>query len=453
MHAPPAEPIGDAQFCPGPGIANAPVAMPSPSPATQAARVRLGSVVDGRWRLDALVAVGGCSAIYAATHPNGHRVAVKVFDIELTDNPTAVAHFLREGRAANRIGHPGVVTVLDEGTTTDGAPFLVMPLLEGETAQQRLSRTPDGLAPVEALAIVEAVLDVLVAAHGRGIVHRDLKPDNIFLEAGDRVRVLDFGIARVADSPDATACGVVMGTPGFMAPEQARGRTADVGPRTDVWATGALLYTLMTGRLLHDAPNPIASVIRAQNEPVAPADVLIEGVSDAVAHVLDGALAFEAQQRWMDATAMRWAVRAALDELRAKRLTTGSCAGVAVDALQARAATTDAPVAVDASPWAGWTWPPMPWVAAACAAAMVVLLLVTTHSLSAMKTPVVAAPPHAAEELPAPTTDAPAADPAPAPLPPAVDVDDLPRAAPHAAAARSTRPTPKATEIIRKADF
>jgi len=427
--------------------------MPPPSPATQAARARLGSVVDGRWRLDALVAVGGCSAIYAASHLNGHRVAMKIFDIELTENPTAVAHFLREGRAANRIGHPGIVAVVDEGTTADGAPFLIMPLLEGETAQGRLTGSPEGLPPVEALAIVEEVLDVLVAAHGRGIVHRDLKPDNIFLETSGRVRVLDFGIARVADSPDATACGIVMGTPGFMAPEQARGETEDVGPRTDVWASGALLYTLMTGRLLHDAPNPIASVIRAQHEPVAPAHDLIAGVSDAVAHVLDGALAFETSQRWMDATAMRWAVRAALDELRAKRGTSGSCAGVAVDALAGRTARSDAPVALDHGPWSGWTWPPMPWLAAACAAAMVALVLVATHSLSPMKAPVVTVAPHAAEELPTTTTDAPATEPAPALPPPAVDVDDLPRAAAHPPPRRAPRTSPKSPEIIRSVDF
>jgi serine/threonine-protein kinase len=427
--------------------------MPPTSPATQAARARLGCRVDGRWRLDALVAVGGCSAIYAATHPNGHRVAMKIFDIELTENPTAVAHFLREGRAANRIGHPGVVAVVDEGTTADGAPFLIMPLLEGETAQHRLARSPDGLPAVEALAIVEAVLDVLVAAHGRGIVHRDLKPDNIFLETAGDVRVLDFGIARVADSLDATAYGMVMGTPGFMAPEQARGRTDDVGPRTDVWAAGALLYTLITGRLLHDAPNPIASVIRAQNEAVPPAHELVPGVSDAIAHVLDGALAFEASQRWMDATAMRWAVRAALDELRVKRGTTGSCAGVAVDALGGRTAASDAPVAMETSAWTGWTWPPMPWVAAACVSAMVALFFVATHSFSPVKAPVVAVAPHAAEELPARTTDANATDLPPPPPPPAVDVDSLPRAAPVAVVHRPAHPAAKSQEIVRTVDF
>jgi serine/threonine-protein kinase len=246
---------------------------------------------------------------------------------------------------------------------------------------------------------------------------------------------------------------MVMGTPGFMAPEQARGKTDDVGPRTDVWASGALLYTLMTGRLLHDAPNPIASVIRAQNEPVPPAHELIDGVSDAVAHVLDGALAFEAPQRWMDATAMRWAVRAALDELRANRGTAGSVAGVAVDALRTRAATSEAPVALDAQPWAGWTWPPMPWVAAACVSAMVALALFATHSFSPVKAHLVAVAPLAAEELPTRTTDVTTTAPALAAPPPAVDVDDLPRAAPAAPVRRTPRVSPKPQGIVRTIDF
>ena len=302
---------------------------------------------------------------------------------------------------------------------------------------------------------------MLVAAHARGIVHRDLKPDNIFLEHGGRVRVLDFGIARVAGSPDATACGTVMGTPGFMAPEQARGRMEDVGPRTDVWAAGALLYTLLTGRLLHDAPNPIASVVRAQSEPVPPARELVPGVSDAVAHVLDGALAFDVAQRWMDATAMRWAVRAALDEARARGATTGSCPGVAVEALGERAARggrSDAPVAVEpqAPAWSGWTWPPMPWLAAVASAAMVLLVAAGLHALTPASAPVAAvAPPPVATIPPATTallTLAPRPT-APAAPPPAVDVDALPAVAPVASAHRAPRTRARATEIVRKLDF
>jgi eukaryotic-like serine/threonine-protein kinase len=416
--------------------------MPSPCPAHQAARARIGAVVDGRWRLDALVAVGGCSAIYAATHRNGHRVAMKIFDGDLSSNATAVAHFLREGRIANRIGHPGVVEVVDEGTTADGTPFLLMPLLEGQTAQQRLACTPDGLPTGEALAIVEAVLDVLVAAHDRGIVHRDLKPENVFLERTGGVRVLDFGIARALDNPDATAHGTVMGTPGYMAPEQACGRLEDVDARTDLWSVGALLFTLLTGRVLHDAPNPLASVVRAQSEPVPRARELVSGASEAVAEILDGALAFEASQRWMDATTMRWAVRAALHATRAGRESSGSCAGLAVDAL---AMPSDAPVAL-APGSTRITWRPVPWITAACVAA-VLGFVGTAAYLRGVPAPTAAAAPRPVMVVAGPAVPHPLAP------PPAIDVDDLPHASPAPSAHPAPRTRPQAQEIVRKLEL
>jgi hypothetical protein len=446
--------------------------------ASRAARARIGSVVDGRWRLDALVAVGGCSAIYAVSHAsNGHRAAMKIFDVELADNPTAMAHFLAEGRAANRIGHPGVVAIVDQGATHDGAPWLLMPLLDGETAQQRVARA-GALPAAEALHVVAEVLDVLVAAHARGIVHRDLKPDNVFLERGGSVRVLDFGIARVADNPDATAYGTVLGTPGYMAPEQACGRLDEVGPRSDVWSTGALLYTLLTGKVLHDAPHPLASVVRAQNEAVPPASTLVPGVAEGVAHLLDGALAFDASDRWMDAAAMRWAVRAAIDEVRGKR-EGGSCAGVVVEGLAA-ATRSDAPVqmpsrapstrgasrAADASTAPGApraprpgqrSWRPVPWMAAAAAAMAFAItgLVVRGHDAHAHVAPAAGAPAdttqHVAPFAPmAPvhevrTTWAPApadqAVEAPPSGTPTVDVDSLPSAHAQAPAPSSVAPS------------
>jgi serine/threonine-protein kinase len=447
------------------------------SHASRAARARIGSVVDGRWRLDALVAVGGCSSIYAVSHAgNGHRAAMKIFDVELADNETAVAHFLAEGRAANRIGHPGVVAVVDQGTTQDGAPYLLMPLLEGETAQQRVSRV-GALPPAEALHVVAEVLDVLMAAHARGIVHRDLKPDNVFLERGGGVRVLDFGIARVADNPDATAYGTVLGTPGYMAPEQACGRLDEVGPRSDVWSAGALLYTLLSGKVLHDAPNPIASVVRAQNEAVPPARTLVPGLAEGVAHVLDGALAFEVSERWMDASAMRWAVRAATDELRGKR-EGGSCAGVAVDGLapptgarsdgHAAPARTTAPPsrAASSSTKPRRSWQPVPWIAAAAAAMAFSItgLAVRAHRADARVASATGAPVATTEHVapyapiapvhevhttwtPAPAdqaVEAPTAGTPPTPATPptpTVDVDSLPTAAPAYSSVPSAPPS------------
>jgi hypothetical protein len=438
------------------------MSAPNPHDATDAplaaARSRVGMLVDGRWRVDTLLAIGGSSAIYTATHRNGMRVAMKVLDRDLRDNGTAVAHFVREGLAVNGIGHPGVVPVLDEGRTPDGSPFLLMPLLEGETAQQRLARHPGGLPPREALGIVEAVLDVLAAAHDAGVVHRDLKPDNIFLERAGAVRVLDFGIARMSraqDSLELTMAGTVVGTAGFLPPEQARGRVNDVGPRSDLFAVGATLLTLLTGRVLHEAPHLLESIVRAQSERVPPARQLLPGVSRAVAQVLDGALAFEPASRWTDARAMGCAVRVALDELRSSE-GAGSCAGVAVESLPAAGSPSDAPVAIgpalapaDEAPRTR-VWAVV--VAVAAAAVLAAVAVRGTHKASARSPIVLASPPPAVVAAPPPpsasTSLAPPVEKL-APLPPAD------RAAPSASAAprHAPRGPSKAREIIRDPAF
>jgi serine/threonine-protein kinase len=450
---------------------------------TDAARARVGTTIDGLWHVDGLVAVGGSATIYAAsvqdppkagrrpegaTRRGGKRYAVKVFDVELAEVPSALAHFRAEGRVANRIGHAGVVNILAEGTTEDGAPYLVMPLLEGETAQQRLQRHPGGLPAREALAIVEAVLDVLVAAHGRGIVHRDLKPDNVFLERGGGVRLLDFGIARLADNPDRTMHGTVLGTPGYMPPEQARGKIDEVGPRSDLWSTGALLYTLLTGRILQEAPTLIASVLRAQNDAVAPAMQLVPGAGEALANALDGALAFDPSHRWMDASAMLLAVRAAIDAVRAKEHI-GSCPGVAVDSLSPAPATpADDEAKPVTMPGPGELWRPVPWIAGFAAAAAALAVAAFVHVRPSMtapaSAPVAASRPVAADVAPPPEERPPAPVDAPALSGPSgggapltgltVDVDSLPGPAPvTATSAKRTPVKPKASEIVRTVDF
>jgi eukaryotic-like serine/threonine-protein kinase len=438
---------------------------------SDAVRARVGTTIDGLWRIDALVAVGGSATIYAATaegppkaarrperatRRSGKRYAVKVFDVDLSDVPSALAHFRAEGRVANRIGHAGVVNVLAEGTTEDGAPYLVMPLLEGETAQQRLQRHPQGLPVREALAIAEAVLDVLVAAHSRGIVHRDLKPDNVFLERGGGVRVLDFGIARLADNPDRTMHGTVLGTPGYLPPEQARGKIDEIGPRSDLWTVGAMMYTLLTGRVLHEAPTLIASVLRAQNDAAAPATQLVPGVGDALAHALDGALAFNPADRWMDASAMLLAVRAAIEEVRSKELA-ASCPGVAVDSLAPSAASQPREEHPVTMPGPGEIWRPVPWIAgfAAAAAALAVAAFVRVHPGPAVpaSAPVAASRPVAVDVAPPPEEPPPPPVEAPSLTPPVVDIDSLP-APPHAAASAKRAPVkPKAGEIVRTVDF
>ncbi|HEX4477595.1 MAG TPA: serine/threonine-protein kinase, partial [Polyangiaceae bacterium] len=163
------------------------------------ARECVGQVLLEKWRLEVLLGVGGMAAVYAATHRNGSRVAIKILHAELSISPDVRARFLREGYAANSVGHDGVVRVSDDDVAEDGAAFLVMELLDGETLEERRQRHGGRLSEDEVLSVADQVLDVLVAAHAKGIVHRDLKPENIFLTRDGRVKVLDFGIARLRE--------------------------------------------------------------------------------------------------------------------------------------------------------------------------------------------------------------------------------------------------------------
>lgn len=285
--------------------------------AAQAKR-RVGELLSGRWRIDRLIAVGGMAQVFAATHRNGRQVAVKILRPELATDEDLVQRFLREGYVANKVGHPAAVVILDDDVAPDGAPFLVMELLAGRTLKERLDATgPLGVG--EALGIVEALLDVLAAAHDKGIVHRDVKPENVIQLEDGAIKMLDFGIARLRERREGaghtTQSGTTMGTLGYMPPEQARGQVEAVDARSDVWAVGATLYTLVSGRVLHAAPTPSEALVAAMTEPVPAAATLLPYVSSSVWAVLDRALAFAPGARFADASEMREAVRAARAEL------------------------------------------------------------------------------------------------------------------------------------------
>lgn len=270
-------------------------------------RRRLGTRLRDRWTLDAIIGSGGMSHVFAATHRNGRKVAVKMLRTELSTEPSIVRRFLREGYVANKIGHPGAVAVLDDDITEDGAPFLVMELLEGESLGHRLERS--GAVPIaEALRIADEILAVFEAAHRNKVVHRDIKPDNLFLTRDGRVKVLDFGIARLRDSfahETHTQSGILMGTPGFMPPEQAFGRTDEIDARTDVWALGATIYAMITGNPLRRASTPQEILLLAMTKPVPPTRTLDSRLPYALASALDRALAFDAKDRFADAGAFR----------------------------------------------------------------------------------------------------------------------------------------------------
>jgi serine/threonine protein kinase len=281
------------------------------------ARSRIGTTLRDKWHLDALLGVGGMASVYAATHRNGSRAAVKVLHPEQCLNPEMRARFVREGHVANAVGHEGAVRVIDDDVADDGSLFLVTELLDGETLEERRVRLGDRLPEDEVLSATDQLLDVLAAAHANGIVHRDLKPDNVFLTQTGQIKVLDFGIARLRElstAGTATQEGATMGTPAFMAPEQARGLWDEVDARSDLWAVGATMFLLLSGRFVHEGRSNHQTLYSAMTQPAPALATVLEGVSPAVAHVVDRALAFEKEHRWLDARRMQEAVRVALQE-------------------------------------------------------------------------------------------------------------------------------------------
>ncbi len=284
-------------------------------PVLDVVKARLGTRIRGKWHVDALLGVGGMGAVYAATHRNGSRVALKVLHPQLSVDGEIRARFAREGYVANSVDHPGVVRVLDDDETEDGAAFLVMELLAGETAEARAARLGGRLPLEDVLALADALLDVLVAAHAAGVVHRDIKPENIFFARDGRIKVLDFGIARLREGSfppgSNTRNGVTMGTPAFMPPEQAMGRVDEVDALSDIWAVGATLFALASGRPVHDAATPMESVIFAATAKPRSLAAASPGQPPALVHVVDRALAFQKADRWPSARVMQGALREA----------------------------------------------------------------------------------------------------------------------------------------------
>jgi eukaryotic-like serine/threonine-protein kinase len=279
---------------------------------SETAQARVGSVLQDRWRLDGLLGLGGMAAVYQATGRDGERVAVKLLHPQLMANDEIRKSFLREGFVANLIEHPGAVPVLDRDDPPGGTPYLVMELLEGETLQGRLQRC-GRLPEEEALVIAYRVLDVLAAAHAKGIVHQDIKLANVFITRDGGVKVLDFGIARLASEASKGRMSrldskTTVGTPGFMAPERALGRSGDVDHQTDLWAVGATLFKLLTGRNVHEVLTLDEQVVSAATKPAPKLQSVLPEASEQLSEVVDRALAFAKADRWPDARQMQAAI-------------------------------------------------------------------------------------------------------------------------------------------------
>jgi serine/threonine protein kinase len=271
---------------------------------------RVGRWIRGKYHVDRVLGSGGMATVYAATHRNKKRFALKMLNPDALREADFVRRFLREGYLANTVEHTAVVSVLDDDVAEDGAAFLVMELLDGMDMETILGNF-GGWVPVRAvLLLAHELLDALHAAHEKGLIHRDIKPANLFVTRSGQLKVLDFGIARLR-RPHAdytpTALGLVLGTPAFMAPEQALGEKR-VDARSDLWSVGATMYTLLTGRDVHPGETPWEVLRLAATAKAQPLADVAPDVAPGVCHVVDRALSFEPDDRWQTAAAMRDAV-------------------------------------------------------------------------------------------------------------------------------------------------
>ena len=235
-------------------LAFAPGALAAPL-----SRYTAGSMLSGKYRLQAIIGEGGMGAVWKASNePLDLPVAIKLIRADL-DRTSLRARLQIEARAAAKLGHPAIVRVYDVGETAFGDPFIVMELLQGETLGRMIAR--GRLSAARAVQLLLPVIEALGMAHARGIVHRDLKPDNVMIAVEDQriqPKILDFGIAKLTDPRDAdhklTEVGVVVGSPDYMSPEQARG-SDDVDASSDIWAVSVVLYEAVTGVTPFSAPN------------------------------------------------------------------------------------------------------------------------------------------------------------------------------------------------------
>jgi len=289
------------RFCPYDGSR---LLHPSRRWGGEAAEADVGRVVAGRYTLRRFLARGAMARIFMADDERDDRlVAVKLMDVKRVKDAEARTRFLREAEAVRGVHHENVVTILDVGQE-DETPYIVMEFLRGESLGERFQVAPR--LPLDlALSVATQVCDALWAVHQKGIVHRDLKPDNIYL-LGDPiapggVRLLDFGLSRIFESK-LTKAGTVIGTPGYMAPEQV---VADpVDQRTDLYGLGMILYRMVVGRLPFDEEDDVKMIARQLLSHPPPPSHFVSDVDAAVASVIMTAVSKRPEQRYPNAQIM-----------------------------------------------------------------------------------------------------------------------------------------------------
>jgi tRNA A-37 threonylcarbamoyl transferase component Bud32 len=289
----------------------------------------IGTVLSGRYRLEAKLGSGGMSTVYLARDATLDRaVAVKVMHREMSEQADQLERFRQEARAVAKLSHPNVVAVIDAGED-GGHPYIVFEYVEGETLKQRIARL-GALDTQEALAYAIEIARGLTVAHARSMVHRDIKPQNVLIDAEGRAKLTDFGISRQLEQDGMTATGRVLGTTDYVAPEQAMGHGVD--PRSDIYSLGVVLYEMLIGQVPFHADSQVGVAMKHVNEELPDVQQRRPEVSAATALVVERATAKDASQRYQEVGEMIEDLSTAL-EVEAARA--GSTTGEATSVLEA----------------------------------------------------------------------------------------------------------------------
>lgn len=271
-----------------------------------------GAVLDGRYRVDTLIATGGMSGVYRGLDLRLDRpVALKIMDSRYAGDNQFLTRFQREARAVARLKDSGLVAVYDQGI--DGRhPFLVMELIEGGTLRELLDeRGP--MPPHAVAAVLGPVLGGLAVAHQQGLVHRDVKPENVLISDDGDVKIADFGLVRAIAEAKITSTSVILGTAAYLSPEQVG--TGDAGPASDVYSVGVLAYELLTGVTPFTGDTALAVAYQRMDHDVTPPSTVIGGVPAQFDELVLRATARNPADRYADADAMAAALEAIVDDL------------------------------------------------------------------------------------------------------------------------------------------
>ncbi|WP_099042424.1 protein kinase domain-containing protein [Mycobacterium neglectum] len=263
-----------------------------------------GTVLDGRYRVDTMIATGGMSSVYRGLDLRLDRpVALKVMESRYAGDQQFLTRFQREARAVARLSHPGLVAVYDQGAGTPGrqAPYLVMELVEGGTLRELL-RERGPMPPHAVAAVLAPVLGGLAVAHAAGLVHRDIKPENVLISDSGEVKIADFGLVRAIAEAKITSTSVILGTAAYLSPEQVS--TGDADPRSDVYAVGILAYELLTGVTPFTGDSALSVAYQRMDHDVPPPGTVIAGVPTQFDEMVLRATARDPQRRYSDARDM-----------------------------------------------------------------------------------------------------------------------------------------------------